>query len=1237
MKILTLRFKNLNSLRGEWKIDFTAPPFSENGIFAITGPTGAGKTTLLDAICLALYHRTPRLETLSTSSNEIMTRGTSECLAEVEFQVKDVAYRAFWQMRRSRGKADGNLQAAQVELVRCGEEKVLANQVKAKLDQTIQLTGLDFSRFTKSMMLSQGEFAAFLNAREADRAELLEELTGTDIYGRISERVHEKFTQLKQQKLALEVKRDSISVLSADNRDALNQERAALDTLIHSLQVELKQCETRLKWFMETKESAARLKNAAKNLTDSQQNIKELKPTRDKLNNAIPAQNIRADYEQTQRLLVDLDNQTNHVNSVMTQQQQLHNTTKSVEESYHTASALFTEKQSELKALHKLTAEEVIPLDTESESLQKRQQQLDLAQAELTSQKQSRVDEQVKLQAKTQQEFDSLQEIERYLTVNQADQYLAEHLGSWEEKSQQIIREDKRLTVFNDELKNLQQSITELNAHSSETSRTLVEKEKELTTLHSRINDLQSQQNNWIVEQGISAHVSIEKGEDLAEQISQLLACTNSQLIVSTSLAQSQKQWFEHSGEVQESEKTLQQTKQQIETFTKQRLQLKTMYLTQEKLIQSMSALLTREEVISKYRSQLQPNESCPLCGSTDHPLISANESTGIATPSINEIEHEQAQLKSLETQGRSLRSELDSAIRYAEELEKRIIELKRKQVVCEDEWRSLSKQVELTLAISDEKAFKQWHETLKQKIEIQSKWIRLLNEWAEQKSELEKQWLNTQNEHRLLEQQHTQLQTSLKNKQLETANSEQRKAKLNQEIETLTQSLKNSIETCGFSLEEETLSQWISAQQSRLLIWKKQSNHAQTLRDSLAKLESQLAVVNTQIVSLDQQVLEATTTIQDLTTQQKALNAKREQLFGDKNVRRELHRAEDEVKLLEVQYHQAKNEREHHLEQLTKVSTIHDEAIKRRESISTQLDTQQTLWSSKIEDSVFANQKAFLDALLDEKEFGQIKRTIDEADAIHAQLQGEHLAEENRYQSILTQAQTDNLQDHDEESVRSMQQTIEAKLHATLQQQGEINQKLQADLEQQSKQGDLRAELEAFDVHYLDMKYLHDLIGSAKGDKFRKFAQGLTLDNLIYLANRQLKALHGRYLVERKTGQDLGLSVIDTWQADTQRDTKTLSGGESFLVSLALALALSDLVSHKTSIDSLFLDEGFGTLDSETLDVALDALDNLNSSGKMIGVISHVEAMKERVPVQLKVKKKSGLGVSELEGKYRV
>ena len=171
--------------------------------------------------------------------------------------------------------------------------------------------------------------------------------------------------------------------------------------------------------------------------------------------------------------------------------------------------------------------------------------------------------------------------------------------------------------------------------------------------------------------------------------------------------------------------------------------------------------------------------------------------------------------------------------------------------------------------------------------------------------------------------------------------------------------------------------------------------------------------------------------------------------------------------------------------------------------------------------------------------------------------------------------------------------------------------------------------------LNYDSWTHLNALIGSADGKKFRVFAQGLTLDYLIHLANRQLQQLHKRYQLQRKAGVALELQVIDTWQADAKRDTNTLSGGESFLVSLALAL--SDLVSHKTSIDSLFLDEGFGTLDRETLDIALDALDNLNAKGKMIGIISHIDALKERIPVQIQIKKQSGLGVSQLASIYKV
>jgi exonuclease SbcC len=159
----------------------------------------------------------------------------------------------------------------------------------------------------------------------------------------------------------------------------------------------------------------------------------------------------------------------------------------------------------------------------------------------------------------------------------------------------------------------------------------------------------------------------------------------------------------------------------------------------------------------------------------------------------------------------------------------------------------------------------------------------------------------------------------------------------------------------------------------------------------------------------------------------------------------------------------------------------------------------------------------------------------------------------------------------------------------------------------------------------------LDGLIGSARGDKFRKFAQGLTLDHLLHLANRHLARLHGRYLLRRKPTGELELDIVDAWQGDTTRDTRTLSGGEGFLVSLALALALSDLVSNKTSIDSLFLDEGFGSLDGDTLEIALTALDSLNASGKMIGIISHVEALKERIPAQIRVEKGGGIGHSRL------
>jgi len=293
--------------------------------------------------------------------------------------------------------------------------------------------------------------------------------------------------------------------------------------------------------------------------------------------------------------------------------------------------------------------------------------------------------------------------------------------------------------------------------------------------------------------------------------------------------------------------------------------------------------------------------------------------------------------------------------------------------------------------------------------------------------------------------------------------------------------------------------------------------------------------------------------------------------------------------------------------------------------------------WIQALDASPFATEVEFQQALLSESERQQLLEQKQQLEKALSQAQALVDQARQAVKAVLAHADAERYLSVPADEVEQILQAFADQQQQAATRLGAIEQRLAADQQQRNQKQDVLAELARFRQEYDDIAYLHALIGSQKGDKFRTFAQGLTLDNLVLLANQQLERLHGRYLLKRKHNAGLELCVLDTWQGDVERDTKTLSGGEGFLVSLALALALSDLVSHKTRIDSLFLDEGFGTLDRETLDIALDALDNLNASGKMIGVISHIDAMKERIPVQIRVIKKSGLGISALDRVYQV
>lgn len=226
----------------------------------------------------------------------------------------------------------------------------------------------------------------------------------------------------------------------------------------------------------------------------------------------------------------------------------------------------------------------------------------------------------------------------------------------------------------------------------------------------------------------------------------------------------------------------------------------------------------------------------------------------------------------------------------------------------------------------------------------------------------------------------------------------------------------------------------------------------------------------------------------------------------------------------------------------------------------------------------------------------------------------------------------TKNLTDKPAHELQMQTNTLANETNTMTERIGAIRNELLADKNNREQHATLLNLIEAQKAEQQKWAQLDSYIGSADGQKFRRFAQGLTFEVMVRFANQQLTKLTDRYILMRSPESPLSLTVIDQYQAGEQRTTKNLSGGESFLVSLSLALGLSQMASKNVRIDSLFLDEGFGTLDEETLETALNALASMQQDGKLIGVISHISQLKERINTKIVVEKNNN-GRSSLSG----
>lgn len=1198
MKILRLSLHNLASLTGTHHIDFESSPLAHAGLIAITGKTGAGKSTLLDAMCLALYNEIPRLKGATGSlkdtggqdvsikdSKNILRRGCVHGFAELEFIALDSKrYMARWEIKRARQKVDGNLKVDRY--VKCLDDDTTLTQKISEVTPLIEkLVGLSFEQFTRAVLLAQSEVGAFLKAKDNERADLLEYLTNSQIFSLVSQKAAEKFSEVKNKRNDLEKLIGHIEILSEEDISALQQQQSSLSLQLQNLQQSEKLLENEKQWHLDRHKLYAEV-HAKKEVYEVQQ---------DAVNKSAGQQQLLEQLDEFQSIRDQFVSRTR----LAPQKEQIQH--------QHTQFTLEFEKlkQSFVAEEAKLTA------------LQQQQQQFQqnfkglkphLEAALRLDHAIDTVSEQYKKLHAEQSQFKTLrlQPLEEQL---QQQQQTLNQLQARQEKVAQQLAESGFLNVLDLEPQSTLQRIQDFMRQYQQLQQQNPDSLKQpLPELKKTVTALSGNLNQWIQQ-----HHSLEQLEEQLKTIQEVRQQRQAEQRQLDLLQQQVQQIVQQSQEFEQLQSAVhsqqQQLKMQQEAEQGRHQQIQAGQQAYEHLEQILAQQrLLHAQSVQDLRAQLKPDEPCMVCGSPAHPFVDAAH---------ERLEQSLSQLQ--EQQLRQAKQQLDQQLQSQQQQR---IEISKAQTVIEQQQERcqvLQNQIQQSSADCKSQLLKlevvtEQHHDLSTFIQLLANHTQSLVQQLELSQQQEQQLQQQLQQWRQQQQQLHQLQLALQQRQ-----------QLDQLIHPVLSILPKQYQSQPPMLSLPQLQRQVEHRMQHLAVQKQLESDLHQQQQILEKSQYQLQLEQQNFAQLSQSVEQLIQQGKDLRQQLAELTQEhagqvyrvaaewRDALeLQAKTLEQTLEQQRQCTAQAEKQWHQTHLKLQEFISQLQQID---QQLAQYQQDIQAWQAAHPQVTAAQIEQWLsidLSNHQRIRQNLANQKQALENARTawqlLEEQYQAHLKLQPEHKFEEiERKLGMLHQE-------------KIMQQEVLNETDAKLRMNAN-NQKTYAKYQQQIEQ--IKAEEYRWGRIY-------DLIGHKEGTKFQKIAQEHHLDILVEYANQQLQPLAPRYQLHR-IPDSLSLAIIDLDMNSEVRPVLSLSGGETFLVSLALALAIANMASGSMKLESLFIDEGFGTLDPASLHMVMNALDHLQSQGRKVVLISHVQEMHERIPVQIQVKP-VGAGASTIQ-----